>query len=169
MSRDYERPIIPPEWKDAWFTFARMTVEALDELHEPIKEKDLVKALQEKIDNATPTPTPDTGWVSQTINSGFTSSTFVKARRIGDIICVKGLIQTSSILNSDASKVVCTLDQQFRPHEVTRFPIGAVGNGSNPSRYWVVDITAAGVLTEYNYSGVDVQKSNRFIMTYMAD
>lgn len=169
MFRDYEQPIIPPDWRDAWFTFAKMVVSALDELHEPIKEKDLVKALQEKIDNGGGVQPSDTGWVSQTINSGFTSSTFVKARRIGDIICVKGLIQTSSVLNADASKAVCTLDEQFRPHEVTRFPIGAVGNGTNPSRYWVVDITSAGVLTEYNYSGVNVQKSNRFIMTYMAD
>ena len=145
-----------------------MVVETLDELHEPIKEKDLVKALQDKINSGGTTPT-DTGWVSQTIGSGWDSTTFVKARRIGNIVCVKGLLKTSSILNADASKAVWTLDSQFRPSEVTRFPIGAVGNGSNPSRYWVVDITAAGLLTEYNYSGVNVQKSNRFITTYMVD
>ena len=169
MARDYERPIIPTDWRDAWFTFARMTIEALDELHEPIKKSDLAKALQAQIDSGGGSSQTDTGWVDQTINTGFTNSTFVKARRIGDIVTVKGLIQTSSILNADASKAVCTLDSQFRPPEVTRFPIGAVGNGSNPSRYWVVDITAAGVLTEYNYSGVNVQKSNRFIVTYMVN
>lgn len=169
MARDYERPIIPTDWRDAWFTFARMTIEALDELHEPIKKSDLAKALQAQIDSGGGSSQTDSGWVSQTIGSGWDNTTFVKARRIGNIVCVKGLLKTSSILNADASKAVCTLDSQFRPSEATRFPIGAVGNGSNPSRYWVVDITAAGLLTEYNYSGVNVQKANRFIVTYMVD
>lgn len=129
MFRDYEQPIIPPDWRDAWFTFAKMVVSALDELHEPIKEKDLVKALQEKIDNATPTPIPDTGWVSMTdyINtSNVTVNVDMFMRRIGDIVFLCGAIKPrSSLAQSSYLNVTTALPEEYRPTKQINLPLAA--------------------------------------------
>ena len=82
----------------------------------------------------------DTGWVQQTIASGFESATFIKARRVGPIVYINGLIQTKNNLDHGANIAVCTLDPQFRPPDIVRFPVGATYT------YWVADISTAGVI-----------------------
>lgn len=129
MLRDYEQPIIPPDWRDSWFTFARMVVETLDELHEPIKEKDLVKALQEKINNNTPMPIPDTDWVSMT-NYINTSNVAVNVscfmRRIGNIVFLCGAIKPkSSLSQSSYLDVTTALPEEYRPTKQINLPLAA--------------------------------------------
>lgn len=141
MRRDFERPIIPNDWRDAWFTFARMTVEALDELHEPIKEGDLAKALQEKIDNgATPAPTPtDTGWVDlksyKTGSWNVSSSNFLMARRVGNVVHIRVKCAATGNMTGSGTfnNFTTAIPEEFRPD----YDVYAVVTAQQDDNGWV--------------------------------
>ena len=159
MARDYERPIIPTDWRDAWFTFARMTIEALDELHEPIKEGDLAKVLQEKIDNgATPAPTPiDTGWVdlksykksNWTINN---TSHYLMARRVGDVVHIR--INGAAASNITGSGTYVTIagaiPEDFRP----TYAVDCMVPSQQPDPGWVRVTTGGNIQISRNDGGI---------------
>jgi len=141
MQRDYEQPIIPPDWRDSWFTFARMVVETLDELHAPIKEKDLAKALQEKIDNgSTPAPTPiDTGWTDlksyKKSNWNVNSSHYLMARRVGDVVHLRinGSAASSMTGNGTFTAITNAIPEDFRP----TYEVVGVITGRDPDNAWI--------------------------------
>jgi len=149
MGRDYERPIIPTDWREAWFTFARMVVEALDELHEPIKESFLAKALQEKIDNgSTPAPTPiDTGWTDlksyKKSNWNIGSSRYLMARRVGDVVHMRlsGAAASSMSGNGTYTAITSAIPEDFRP----TYDVDAIVTSGQPDNAWI-RVTTGGVI-----------------------
>jgi len=78
----------------------------------------------------------DSDWITQTLNSGYTSlsSPFgpVQYRKIGNIVNIVGLLSTS------VTGVVFTLPEGYRP------PVNAVAIASSANNVGRVDITTAG-------------------------
>ena len=119
MFRDYEQPIIPPDWKGPWRTFAQMVIRVFDELHMGIKSKDLDESLKKQIEEAGQHQEEDTGWVdlSSYKASNITPTTdYFMARRIGKVVHLRIACTIKTAISQNTwTAITSSIPDEFRP------------------------------------------------------
>ena len=152
MFRDYEQPIIPPDWKGPWRTFAQMVIRVFDELHMGIKAKDLDESLKKQIDGASQQAT-DTGWVDITScidTTKFNPTTdYMMVRRVGDFVHMRFAGNITSAMSFPRwQDISSAIPEKFRPI----YPVECLLPASSNDPGWI-RVNTDGTLQIYRRTG----------------
>lgn len=109
----------------------------------------------------TPSKLGDTGWVSLTLNSGFSGLEGLGVRRIGSTVYLRGAVRRNAGNYPATETAVATLPLEFRPPEYIRIILptyASTGSGANGSVYAAIGIDGTVSIAASGSAGMDVAR-----------